>query len=204
MDRLTEYQRDQLKEIFNIGSGNASTALSDLVGERVGVSVVEMYIGKVEDLLKTFSSPESLMTIVLFKITGHISGITFFLFHPQDALELSKLINKGGDADREAMTELDQSALLEVGNIVSGSALSAISNTLKIDLVNTIPDSATDMLGSEIVTVLSEMGDTTEKILLCNVEFKVENKDISGKMYYMYDRDATVDILEAVKKTFSA
>lgn len=197
---LTDFERDQLVEVVSIGAGNASTALSQMVGKKVAVKVPEALVDRVEIVSQFIGESERIMTVVLLKIFGDATGVMLLMFPPESALKLAGLLIKEQKKAIKVLSELDRSALREAGNILAGTALTALSKFLDMNLIESVPEAATDMLGSVVDSVLAEIGQASEIVLVFKVNFLVENEKIEGQLFFLFDPRATTKILESTKK----
>lgn len=197
---LTDFERDQLIEVVNIGAGNASTALSQMVGKKVTINVPDVLVDRVEAVPQFLGESENIMTVVVLKLLGDAPGVMLLMFPPQSALRLAGLLTKEHKKDIKVLDELDRSALREVGNVLSGAGMTALSKFLDMNILQSVPDAATDMLGAVVDTVLAEVGRESDIVLVFNVNFKIEEEDIDGQLFFLFDPKATAKILEATKK----
>lgn len=202
MNELAEMEKDILTEIATIGSGNASMALSKLLNKKFEVKVPVLQLIPVEKISEMMGDPEQLITVVLIKIIGDVPGTMMLLFTPESAIKLAEQLTKRVKNDG-ILDETDRSALKEVGNILSGSALNALADFLDFTLVQSIPDTATDMLSAIINTTIARLGESADKVLLLETTFKDETSAVEGKYYLLFDPKSTFAILEAVKKKIS-
>lgn len=200
---MTEFQIDQLKEIVNIGAGNAATAISQMLGKKIKMSVPEALVDRVEKIPPFAGDSKEVMTVILLKLTGDVSGMMMLMFCPSMALEIASLMTGNHEKKVPILDELDRSALCEMGNIVAGASLSAFGRFLDLNITQSIPDTATDMLGSTLDAVLLDMGQTTEIMLALKVKIKIEEEKIAeGRLFFMFCPEATTALLEAAKKKF--
>lgn len=199
LQKLTDFEKDQLIEVVNIGAGNASTALSQLAGKGVEINVPNVFIDRVEKVPQILGEPEKIMTAVLLRLLGDAPGIMLLMFPPESALNLAGLLTKSHKKNIKVLDEIDRSALREVGNILSGAGMTALSKFLDINILQSVPDAATDMLGSVVDTVLAEIGKESDVVLLFKVTFDVKGEPIKGRLFFLFDPKATTKILIAAK-----
>ncbi len=180
-EKMDEMEFDVLTEIGNIGAGNATTALSQLIDGRV-----DMYVPKVEmlafkDLAEIIGGAETLVAGILLSLDGDIEGSMLFILENNAAHHLvSKLMgNMGGDS-QEAFSEMELSALMEIGNIISGAYLTAISKLTGLNIISTVPSLAVDMAGAILSVPAIEFGKLGDKALLIESQFRDLDIDISG------------------------
>jgi len=202
METVTNFEKDQLSEVVNIGAGNASVALSQMIGENVLITVPEIFVDTVEQAIARLGDPERVRTVILLKVLGDAPGTMLLIFSPESALNLAALLTKTQKKNR--LDELDRSALREVGNILSGAAMAALSRFLGMYIVQSVPDAATDMLGAVVDSVLAEIGLGSDTVLIFKVRFTVEGKDVEAQLFFLFDPHSTKKILEKTKKKLSA
>ncbi len=180
-EEMNDMEFDVLKEIGNIGAGNATTALSQMISARV-----DMYVPKVEmlafkDLAEIIGGAETLVAGILLTLSGDIEGSMVFILEDKAAHHLVyKLTGFGDGGDSGGFSEIEQSALLEIGNIISGAYLTAISKLTNLNFVLTVPCLAVDMAGAILSVPAIEFGKLGDKALLIESQFHDDEIDING------------------------
>jgi len=197
---LTDIERDQLIEVINMGSGNASTALSKTIQQKIKVSVPEIIVDAVEKVPAFLGNSGDLVSAILLKMQGDAPGIMLLLFPPDDVLKLLGHLTKKTKNKIEDLDDFDKSALREVGNILSGAVLSAFSNFLGIQMIESVPEEATDMLGAIVDSILAEIGQESDIVLVFKVEFNIENDHTKGELFFLFDPKSTDKILKITKE----
>jgi chemotaxis protein CheC len=162
---------DVLRELANIGSGNASTALSQLLGKPVDISVPTANALPLAEAVEAVGPPEDEVTGIMLGIVGQLTGSVLLLVSPRDAATLCGLL--GVDAD----SEWGISALGEIGNIVGSSYLNALAAMTGLEMEPTPPVALTDMLGAIVSTALAEHADGTDVALMLDSALEVEGED---------------------------
>ncbi len=200
MTFLSNLEKDKLTEVVNIGAGNASTALSQIIHKTVNIKVPETFVGPIEKVHQFFGESEEIMTAILLKILGDAPGVMLLMFPPKNAMILAGFLTQGHKKDLKVLDELDRSALREVGNILAGASLTALSKFLNMNILQSVPETATDMLGAVMETILSEIGKKSETVLVFKVDFKIEGDSVSGNLFFIFDPQATTKILDATKR----
>lgn len=199
---FSNFELDQLKEILNIGASHASTALSQLIGKRVLITIPEALA---DSPAKNVSSITGLMdekeiaTAVILKILGDVPGVMSFFMLKDSAHTLAHLVLKTEGNTKEFLSEYEESALKEVGNIICGAALSAFSKFLDITMLQSISEVATDMFSSIVSTVMVEAGKESELALVFKVTFKIEGEDINAQLCLFTDEYASAQMLSILK-----
>ena len=122
--QLDEKQLDILKEVCNIGVGHAATALSQLIGSNITLNVPYASIIPIKDVSKIVGGPDNLVAGLYLKILGDARGNIFMIFPRESVMSLIYLLNGKKVENVSTMTEMDSSALKEVGNILASVSLS--------------------------------------------------------------------------------
>ena len=190
MSRYTDLQLDALRELANIGSGTASTALSSMLGRSVDISVPSAFVMPMAEAVGTIGDPEAEATGVVLGIVGEMPGSVLLLFTPKDAELMCGLLGV------EAGTEFGVSALMEIGNIVGASYINALGQMIGMDLEPTPPAAATDMLGAIVETVLAERAGAGDVALLLDSDLVVEGEDCSVSFLLVPDQGGVDQMLE--------
>ena len=196
---LSDSERDQLAEVINMGAGNASTALSKMIGRKINISVPEVFVDKVENAQDFIGGADEVSTSILLKLEESIPGLMLFAFSQKEACLLSKLITGEECSADMKLNEMGSSGLLELGNIITGASMNAFSKFLGVRIMQSIPDIATDMYGAIINSILAAIGMDSDIILVFKVAVSVENEDITGDLYFFFYPTSTKKILEIIK-----
>lgn len=158
---LNGKQLDALREIANIGAGNAATALSILLERKIDMTIPSLNIKKIEDLTKGKES-ETEVESVLLKVKGDISGSILVIFENRIALEI---INSLAGIIESEITEFGISVLSEIGNIISAAYMNSISLLTQIPMNLSVPGVASDMLMAIVSTIFVDASQYDEYIL---------------------------------------
>jgi chemotaxis protein CheC len=196
---ITDYELDQLKESINIGASHASTALNQMIGRRVDITVPDVSVNTIEKAIEYVGQSDKVTTTILLEVLGEATGMMFFLLPGKSGNRLSHMITKS-PTQNDVLSEYDRSALREVGNILSGAFLTALSNFLGVSMLHSVSEVVTDMLGSIINSVVAQLGKTSDVALIFKVNMKIEGEDICAQLYFMADPVFTGKILELTKK----
>jgi chemotaxis protein CheC len=170
---FTELELDALRELANIGSGNAATALSSMVGRPVDVSVPNTLALPLADVIDEIGSPDSDATGIVLPIVGELEAVVLMLFTTHDAGTLCSLLGV------EAGTDFGRSALGEVGNIIGTAYVYALSAVTGLMVEPAPPQTATDMLGAIVESVIAESAAQHDLALLLDSDLVVENEACS-------------------------
>ena len=175
LEKLEDSQFDVLKEIGNIGAGNATTALATMLNIKVDMSVPNVALLPFDNISSFIGSEEQTVVGILLEIQGDIDGMMMFLFDMKSAHHLvNSLMMRDVHQDENGMadfSEMEMSALNEIGNIVSGSYLSALSGLTGMKMVSSVPALSIDMLGARLSVPAIEFGKYGDKLLMIQSEF---------------------------------
>jgi chemotaxis protein CheC len=165
---LSEFQIDALREVANIGSGTAATSLSGLIGSPVDLTVPNAKVLPLADAVDSFGAPETLVTAVALPVFGSLDAMVLLLFREHDVRTLCGLL--GVDPD----SEVGQSALGEIGNILGSSYVQAMSSMTGLHMEPHPPVAMADMLGAIVASVLAFTAADTDLALLLDSQLTVD------------------------------
>ncbi len=192
---LNDMQIDVLREVGNIGSGNAATALSSMVGKMIDIEVPKVAILDFNDAINAVGGPEKVIAGILIRINGDIEGMIMFLFEEN----LIGLIEKTffGEAPKDifSLSEAENSALNEMGNIMAGSYVNAIAQLAGMTIDIEVPVMAVDMLGAIMSVQAIEMGEMGDKLLFIDNNMIIDKTSIQSKMLLLPTIDSLDNLL---------
>jgi chemotaxis protein CheC len=186
----TDLQLDALRELANIGSGKASTALSVLLGRAVDISVPSARALSFGDAVDATGDPEAEVTGIVLGTAGDLEGTVLLLVSPADAEAICAILGV------EAGSGYAPSALAEVGNIVGSSYINALAEMTGMAIEPTPPATATDMLGAIVQSVLAGQAHAGDVALMLDSQLRVEGEDCSIAFMLVPSRNAVDDLLE--------
>jgi len=185
---------DVLREVGNIGAGNAATALAKMISRKVDMNVPKVNVLDFTDVPDILGGPEEEVVGILFKLEGDLEGTIMFLLNINSAKSLIDLLMPGmwsGDLD-----DMSMSALKEIGNILAGSYISSLSTLSNLNIHISVPSLSLDMAGAILSVPAIHFGLVSDKILIIENEFieMIENKSVNGYFFLIPDIDS-YDIL---------
>jgi chemotaxis protein CheC len=184
-----EHHLDALREIANIGSGTAATALSSMLGRPVDISVPTALALPLADAVDAVGKPEAEITAVMLPLIGDLDAIALLLFAPEDAAVLCGLLGVEADSD------LGISALAEIGNILGSAYVRALTMMTGLELEPKPPETTTDMLAAVVSSVLAVGASDTDVALLLDSELTVEGAECSLSFMLAPGKDGVDEIL---------
>lgn len=170
-NELNGLELDTLREIGSIGTGNAANALSSMLGCKVTIEVPEVKIMGYNEAIDWIGGPETVTAGVLARLEGEINGIILSIQHMEFInLVLQHMIGNGVE-DYQYLTELEISALLEVGNIMISAFANAMAGLTDMKIRLTVPAFAVDMQGAIIAVPMTEFGGQSDYIMTIGADF---------------------------------
>jgi len=199
---LKALQLDALKEVANIGAGHAATALSQLVGARIMISVPTVNLARLEDVPPHVTAPDEPVAAVLMHMFGDLTGRTLLVFPQRTAARLAQLLLHRERASTE-FDEMEQSAIKEAGNILSSAYLNALSDFMGMMLMPSPPSLAVDMSAAVLTTTYLQFGADRDYVLCVESEFFMTDVDerLFGYFLLLPDAASLQAILRAVHVT---
>ena len=181
-DQLTSLELDTLKEIGSIGTGNAATSLSALIGMPVRIQMPEVRIMGYNEAIEWIGGPEEITAGVLVGMGGQISGIMLSVQQLEFVnLVLETMLGKTV-ADYTELQEMEHSALTEVGNIMISTFINALSGLAGIDIDLTVPAFTVDMQGAIMAVPMAEYGGQSDYIMTIGGDFICNGKKIPCRL----------------------
>lgn len=165
---ITPMHLDILKEIGNIGAGNAATALSKLLQQKIEMHVPDVHLVSFEEMFELAGGAEQVSASIFLRIEGDITGTMFFILSMESAnLFIRNLIQDPTfDFENEETAAIGASALQELGNILSGSYLSSLSDFTRLNIYPTVPSLAIDMVGAIVSFGLVELSQYSDEVIV--------------------------------------
>lgn len=199
--KLTNMQKDVLKEIGNIGAGNAATSMSQLIDHHVSMEVPSVKIVTINELMELIGGPERLIVAIFFRIKGESPGTVYFILTVEEAEFLVQRMLYQEDARlfvNDEPNELAFSALQEVANIMTGSYLSALSDFTNLRMATTVPHLSIDMAAAALVTGMIELSQVTDYAIIIDTKINSsDNDNVQGHFLLVPDP-------KSIDKLFSA
>lgn len=183
LQELTPIQLDFLKELTNIGGGNAATALSQMVDHPINMEVPMVKIFPYERLFSDIIEEEEKAVAVSIRILGDAPGSFLLVLREKDALDLIPMIL--GKDEVGVLDDMSISALQEVCNILCSSYMNALSRMLNITLISSVPAFVQDMFGAILSTAYIEAGQIEDYLLVIENYFLVNNNRIKAHLFFI-------------------
>ena len=181
IEELSDTEFDELKEISNIGTGNAATAISKLLGGRVDIKVPDIRFLQFSELPEIMGGAENEVIGILVSLQNDIDGMMMFVMDkPSASVIVNGILNRDNEELGQEMSEMEISVLSEFGNIIAGSYLSAISGLTGMVVSPSVPALSDDMAGAILSVPAIEFGKMSDRVLLIQSEFLSESGQAKG------------------------
>lgn len=180
LNQMDNMQYDVLREIGNIGAGNATTALSQMINTKIDMKVPKVDLLEFKELSDIVGGAENLVVGILFTLDGQIDGMMMFMLDLGAARHLVNVLMGNPDDDKREFSEMELSALNEIGNIIAGAYLSSLSTLTNILITASVPYMAIDMAGAILSVPAIEFGKIGDKALLIETEFGDDEETVNG------------------------
>lgn len=196
---LKAIQLDALREVANIGAGHAATALSQMIGATIMITVPRISVTPLEDVPPQVAAPDEPVAAVLMHMLGDLTGRTLLVFPRQTALRLAELLIRRPSADD--LGEMEQSAIKEAGNILSSAYMNALSDFMGMMLLPSPPSLAVDMSNAVLSTAYLQFGSDKDYVVCVESEFVMDELDERLRGYFLLlpDPASLQAILKAVR-----
>ncbi len=171
LNNVSQQYFDILKELGNIGAGNATTALAQMLGCKVDMKVPQVKLLDFQEVGAVMGGEEQIMAGIYLLVEGDITGSIMFLLNEQSAHELVGKLMGMQPAANEPLSEMELSALKEIGNIITGAYLNSLSMLTNMKIIPSIPAISIDMAGAILSVPAIEFGELGDKILLIQTQF---------------------------------
>ena len=184
---LDQMKKDILKEVANIGAGNAATAFSGMIGQEINMTVPKVELVEIQELPAITGDEEEYIACILINFSGEISGKILLVVDMENVEKMLKLIFSTDDLPGK---EMQHSALNELGNILSGAYLKAINDFTDLDLDQSVPAMAYDMAGAVLSSSVIDYSQTEEFILLLETEFLAGEEKLELFYFFIPEKDS--------------
>lgn len=197
---LTDIQKDGLREIGSICSGNAACALSQLLNRKINIVVPRIFFLPIEEVPQAVGGIDTLVAGLVLRVFGDMPSTILFVFSPKDALILASFMTGKSVSGACVITDLERSALKEIGLIIANAYLGALGSFVGMGLVPTVPELIIDMAGAVVDYILIELSCKSQFAILVESEFKEPQASITGHFFMIPNFTGLEIILKAIGK----
>ena len=182
LEQLNEVHIDVLKEIGNIGAGNAATSLSLMLNTPVDMTTPVVQILDINDAANALGGPENAVVGILAKLDGDIEGIMMFIIQQNFAKSVITALLGVKDVSCDQLSDMELSAISEIGNIMIAAYTGSISTLSQMQIKSSVPAITVDMVGAILSVPAIEMGTVSDKIIFIEDDFISGNNDVTANM----------------------
>ncbi|HEX2985430.1 MAG TPA: chemotaxis protein CheC [Caproiciproducens sp.] len=196
LDKLNDMHLDVLKEIGNIGAGNAATSLSQMLNMEVDMTVPTVRILDINDAATALGGPENAVIGILAKLYGDIEGIMMFIIEQNFAKTVLASLLGVQDVSCDHLTDMELSAISEIGNIMISAYAGSISTLSQLNMKTSVPAVTVDMVGAILSVPAIEMSSVSDKIIFIQDDFLSNHNDVSANMMLVPSMDSLSRLMQ--------
>lgn len=194
-----EIQLDLLKEVGNIGAGHAATALSTILQKPIDMNVPNVMVLPFSEIEEFLGGEDQIIVGIFLRVEGDIPGNMFFTMTIESAEELlQRLLYKDSTKQGHELSEMDVSALNEIGNILAGSYLSSLADFTNLKLAPSVPAVTVDMVGAILSFGLIQISQISDYAIVIDTAFLENNYQIEGHFFLIPDPEAFDQLFSAL------
>jgi len=197
LEQVTENYFDVLKELGNIGAGNAMTALSQMLSRKVDMKVPQVRLLEFSEVGEVVGGEEQVMAGVYLSVEGDVTGSMMFMVSKENAKHLINMMMGGYASEGDEFTEMGLSALQEIGNIITGAYLNSLSTLTGLTIYPSPPAVTVDMAVAILSVPAIQFGIYGDKMLLIQSQFSDEI-ELDGYFILVPDMESYAKILSAL------
>ena len=195
---LSEDARDVLAEIGNIGTGNAVAALSSMLGAQIDMALPAIRLLPYRDVPDQLGGSETLEVGILLETTGDINGMFMFLLSEEFTAALLTGLLGEAPTDSTQLSEMDRSAICEVGNIMCCSYINALARMMDVTVEISVPRMCSDMLGALLSVPMIRFANLSDEMLLIENKYHLNETNVVSHILFLPEVDSIVKILKAL------
>lgn len=190
LEQLNDMHIDVLKEIGNIGAGNAATSLSQMLNTAVDMTVPSVRILDINDAANALGGPENVVIGILAKLYGDIEGIMMFIIEQSFAkTALASLLGEQ-EVSCDKLSEMELSAISEIGNIMIAAYTGSIGTLSQLNIKTSVPAITVDMVGAILSVPAIEMSSVSDKIIFIEDDFLSDDRNVTANMMLVPTMDS--------------
>ena len=184
---LNGLQIDAIREVASIGAGNAATALSGVLDQKVKITVPNVSVLGFDAAANVLGGPENIVSGVMVRMSGEMNGIMLYVQELDFINVVLQSVLHKDISDYSELTEMEVSALVEIGNIIISSYMTALTRLLGVQVNLSVPGHCINMAGGILTVPMAEFGYCSDKILIMDGNFICGGQETSSKMLLVPD-----------------
>ena len=201
---ITDMHLDVLKEIGNIGASHAATSLSQLLDRKIKMEVPKVTLVSFDEMFELAGGAERIVAGIFLRIQGDLSGSMFFVLPIDSANKFIRRMIGDNTFDFHAVQipEMGISAMQELGNILAGSYLSALSDFTGLKVYPTVPSLSIDMVGAIVSFGLIEVSHSSDEVIVIDTHIEEQgidgNSAVDGRFFLVPDPESYITIFRSL------
>jgi chemotaxis protein CheC len=198
-EELNDTHIDVLREIGNIGAGNAATALASILNEQVEIGLPVVRISDFDSAIAAVGGAEAMKVGVLLHFSGEANGMIMFLLDMTDSKKILDILLSGYGDDitgGDEISEIELSAIKEIGNILGASYVGSIASLTGLEINLSIPHIAIDMAGALMSVPIIEFGAIGDKLMFIEENFRGVENNLKSNVIMFAEIDTLKLIME--------
>jgi chemotaxis protein CheC len=196
LEQLNEVHIDVLKEIGNIGAGNAATSLSQMLNTPVDMTTPSVRILDIDEAANALGGPENVAIGILAKLRGDVEGFMMCIIEQDFATNVIGSLLGEEEVRCDNLSEMELSAISELGNIMIAAYTGSISALSQMNIKGSVPAITVDMIGAILSVPAIEMSSVSDKIILIEDDFVSGNDDVTANMLLVPTIDSLNRLME--------
>ncbi len=198
---LTGIELDVLKEMGNIGAGNAASALAQMVNDKIDMTIPEVRFLEFSEVIDLVGGPEAHMVCLYLTASGPAPANILLMFSYEKAFTLVNLLMNRPTTNNttpESFTDMEYSVMLEVGNIIASTYLNSLAAFTGLSFISSIPMIGIDMAGAIMDSVLAQFGELEDRVLLLKTQLSKNEEELVGNFFLMPNTGSLDIILKSL------
>lgn len=196
---LDDFEHDALREVGNMGASHAASALSGLLNWKVAITVPQLEILPVVDFPTVVGGAEEPVVAIYITLSGGINATVMLVFRVQYAMTLADILMGKESGTTTELSEMEISAIEEVGNIMVSSFSNALSDFMETEIMPTPPAFGMDMAGALLDALIIQVGQKADEAIFFHTNFVIDSETIIGHMFFSPDQDSLEMILQKLR-----
>lgn len=193
---MSQTQVDELRKIINIASGNASTALSEILKKKIDINIPSVEVNKLNDVMHSLENQEDIIIGTLLKVLGDVPGNVLLVVKESNAKDIAYTLLE--DLVDEYDSDMVLSVFQEIGNILGNSYLNAIGSSLKLNLLSSVPYISIDMLSLILGSAYIAANKEEDYIIDVSCTLHENNIEFDINIFFILSNSALNTILNKI------
>lgn len=197
VEDLNSFMIDILKELGNIGAGNAATSLATMTSKKIDMDVPSVKILEFKNVAPILGGEENLVIGIYFELSGDIKGNIMFALNMDSAINLTNILFNRNKRGKE-LDQMDISALSEVGNILASSYANSLSALTNLKIIVSVPSISIDMAGAILSVPAIQFGYVSDHALMIETVFQENKNRVEGNLFFLPELSSFNEILNGL------